>query len=315
MLGTEANVRLLRELARAGIPLGAGELARRAQLGRTSVYPALAALERSGIVEYVGAGATRQVRLRKAHPLATPIASLFRSETERNESLVAALRNLLGQFEKAVTSAWLADQLHGTDQGDPDTMTCYIVAEPRSLPSIVDRVEDNLTEIERAFQVHIEVVPLSRSEVMSRVPVESLDGALLLAGIPPMALVERSPAARAVRNLKVHGYHDAGSRRLALAVAAKVRHDPSIVRRIRANILTRMETASEQERRELKEWLRIVSTMSPAKLQRFLVDGSERAVRLRQSLPALGVLTPRERDRVLTAHSEDEVLAVVAPRR
>jgi hypothetical protein len=315
ILGTEANVRLLRELSLAGISLGAGELARRAQLTRTGVYPALTGLERMGIVEFVGAGSTRQVRLRKAHPFSGPIVHLFRSETQRIDSLVSALRDLLAKFEGAITSAWLKDHRQGSKHGEPDTMTCYIVADPRSLPSIVDRVEDNLGEIERAFQVHVEVVPLSRSEVPSRLPVESLEDVLLLAGIPPLALVDRLGGARTVRNLRVHGYHDDATRLLGLAIATKLRRDPSIVRRMRSNIQTRMKKASEQERRELKEWLRIISTMSRAKLQRFLVDPSERAVRLRQSLPALGLLTPREREDILAAQSEDEVRAAVASRR
>jgi predicted transcriptional regulator/uncharacterized protein YutE (UPF0331/DUF86 family) len=312
MLGTGANVRLLRVLALAEIPLGAGELARRARLGRTGVYPALTSLERVGLVEFVGAGATRQVRLREAHPLAAPIARLFHAEAQRIESLASALRELLAQFSEAVTSAWIKDGSHACSGGDPEMMTLYIVAETRALSSIVDRMEDQLANVERAFQVHIEVVALSRSEVQSRVPSIGLDDVLLLAGVPPNVFVERAGNARKIRNLSVHGYHDVGARNLALAVATKLRRDPSMVRRVRANLQARMEVASDQERRELKEWLRIISTMSPARLQRFLVDDSERAVRLRQSLPALGLLTPIEREEALLSNSDDEVISAMA---
>ena len=312
MLGTEANVRLLRVLALAEISLGAGELARRARLGRTGVYPALASLERVGLVEFVGAGATRQVRLRGAHPLAAPIASLFRAEAQRIESLVTALRELLAGFGEAVTSAWIKDGSHERRDGDPEMMTLYIVANTRALSSIVDRAEDQLANVERRFHVHIEAVALSRSEVQSRVPSKALDDVLLLAGVPPTVFVARTGNAQRIRNLSVHGYHDVGARNLALAVATKMRRDPSVVRRVRANIHARIEVASDQERRELKEWLRIISTMSPAKLQRFLVDDSERAVRLRQSLPALGLLTPMEREEALLSSSDEEVISAMA---
>lgn len=299
MLANEANVRLLRVLALAGIPLGAGELSHRAQLGRTGVYPALAKLESVGIIELVGAGSTRQVELRKAHPLASVLVALFQAEAQRVESLVSELRGVFANFTKGVTAAWLMDkQDQATMQGDADTMTCYVVADPRSLHRVIDLVEDHLTEIERVFQVHIDLVPLSRSEVSSRIRAESLDDVLLLAGVPPKGLLKQDTR-RSTRNQVMHGDHDARARLLAQAVAAKLRRDPSIVRRIRANIVARMEKASEPERRELKEWLRIISTMSPSKLQRFLVDDSERAVRLRQSLPALGLLTPAERDEIL----------------
>ncbi|MDB4874475.1 MAG: hypothetical protein JWM41_921 [Gemmatimonadetes bacterium] len=311
ILGTEANVRLLRTLTVAGTSLGAGELARRAELGRTGVYPVLAALERAGIIELVGAGSSRQVRLRKTHPLAAPIAALFRAEEARVDSLVSELRAVLADVGPAVTSAWLTEPPRGRQADDPDTLSCYIVADTRSLPKIVDHVEDRLTAIERAFQVHIEVIGLSRSEVPVRVAIESLDEALLLAGIPPTALVEDVSRVRSSRNLRMHRQHDTGARMLAVAIAAKIRRDPSIVRRARTHISARMDKASEQEGRELKEWLRILSTMPTAKLQQFLVSGSERAVRLRQSLPALGLLTSAERRAVVEADSEAEALAAL----
>jgi hypothetical protein len=307
MLGTEANVRLLRVLALAGTPLGAGELSHRAQLGRTGIYPALAGLESAGIIEFVGAGSTRQVELRMAHPLAPPIAALFQAEAERIESMVAELRRMFANVSKLVTSAWLENnQDRTTSQDDPDMMTCYVVGDPRSLHRVIDLIEDDLYEIERVFQVHFELVPLSRSEVSVRVRGESLDDVILLAGVPPNGLLDHENK-RAIRNQLMHGDHDTRTLLMAQAVAAKLRRDPSIVKRVRANIDARMSNASEQERRELKEWSRIVSTMSPSKLQRFLVDNTERAVRLRQSLPALGLLTAQEREEILAGHLESQM--------
>jgi hypothetical protein len=53
-------------------------------------------------------------------------------------------------------------------------------------------------------------------------------------------------------------------------------------------------------------------TMSPSRLQRFLTEPSERATRLRQTLPLLDVLSPAERDAVLASTSDDEVRAIVS---
>lgn len=314
VLGSRANVRLLRALTLAGTSLSAGELARRAELGRTSVYPALTELERTGIVEFVGVGATRQVRIRKAHPLAAPIGHLFQSEARRIDALVEALRDLLAKLDKALVSAWLKENLQSKPD-DQDTMIFYIVADVQSLTTIADQLEDYLVDIERTFQVHLEVVALTRSEVKSRIPKSSLEEVILLAGVPPIALLGMADDGRSLRNLRVHGYHDAGSRWLALALATKVRYDPSIRGRLSNEIRKRMTTVSDRERRELREWLRILSTMPPAKLQRFLVDDSERAVRLRQSLPALGLFTAKERDLILGARSEQEVIAAVSRAR
>jgi DNA-binding transcriptional ArsR family regulator len=85
ILGTQANVRLLRVLALRHHSLTAGELARSAVLGRTSIYPVLRQLERAGIVEFVGAGAQRLVQLRDQYPLSRILAA------KRNTSISGLL--------------------------------------------------------------------------------------------------------------------------------------------------------------------------------------------------------------------------------
>ena len=50
ILGTEANVRILRALAESTAPISAAELSRRAQLQRSSVHRALRTLAGLGIV-------------------------------------------------------------------------------------------------------------------------------------------------------------------------------------------------------------------------------------------------------------------------
>lgn len=301
ILGTEANVRLLRVLALVDTGLSAAELSKRSQLARTGIYPVLAKLEDVGIVEFAGAGSTRLFELRKAHPLATPLRTLFLREMERSKSLATALREIFAQSSKGVISAWLKDNQDRTNmQGDPDFMTCYVVGDPKALHHVVDFLEDHLTAIESDFQIHIEIVPLSRSEVSTRISAKSLDDVVLLAGVPPKGLLHSED--RKTRNQLMHADHDVSARLLAQAVGAKLRRDPSILRQIRENIIVRMDKASPQERRELKEWLRIISTMSPSKLQKFLIDDGERAVRLRQSLPMAGLLTTHEREKALHDH-------------
>ena len=68
--------------------------------------------------------------------------------------------------------------------------------------------------------------------------------------------------------------------------------------RARAFITSRLTKAAPGEQRELREWDRILRTMSTARLRRFLVDPGERATRLRQTLPFVGALTAEERARV-----------------
>jgi DNA-binding Lrp family transcriptional regulator len=319
ILGTEANVRLLRVLSLAGTSLTASELGQRAGLGRTSVYPRLSALEATGIIEYVGVGIQRQVRFRRDHPLGRAIESLFRSEASRLDALVDQLRSVFGSpSSRLVLSAWLdgtalTDRVTPEAQGNTDFMTCYVVADAKTLHGILEDVRSRLPKVEQRFEVNIDTVGMTRSEIGSRLTPAAFRDPVLLAGVPPLALLDDSEmkSARELRNRVVHEYHDDSAHRLAHAIALRLKQDPSRGRIARAHVQKRMRLASKQEQLELKEWLRLLS-LPPAILQRFLVDPSPRATRLRQSLPALGLLTPREREAVLQAQTEEEVKAIVA---
>lgn len=313
ILGTEANVRLLRVLANATTPVASGELARRAQLGRTTIYPALEALELKGIVEFVGAGARKQAQLRGDHPLARPLVELFAAEEGRVEGLVQSLRDLLQGLVTQPVSAWV-EGLGITEGHGSETVPLWVVAEPRAIASLTSALAAGAGPIERRHGVHLDIHGLTRSELeqQPRARLRALTNAILLAGVPPMALLRRE-AGRGRRGaaVKEHDEHDNRSRRLAVAIAAKLKWDPSLVRVARNHIEARSKQASARERQELAEWLRLLDTMSPGQLQRFLLGEDEKATRLRQSLPALNLLTPAERDAVLASATDQEARAAV----
>ena len=92
---------------------------------------------------------------------------------------------------------------------------------------------------------------------------------------------------------------------MATVVASKLSRDPTLIERARDYVKRRLEKASPAERRTHEEWDRILRTMSPARLQKFLVDPSERAKRLRQSLPFADALTAAERKHLLEADHDE----------
>lgn len=313
ILGAEANVRLLRVLVLARTAIAAGELATRADLNRTSVYPALRALEQAGIVAFVGTGAQRQVRLRTTHPLAPSLRALFRAETRRLEDLLAALRDVARTLQPAPTAVWIEGPVLSHEDRPGDPLVCFVLADPASLPALTDELSEKVIPVERAADVTIEIRGTTRSELLARTEEEAsrLREAILLAGVPPAAL--RPDTARSqARTLRSHEEHDVRARRLALAIATKLRRDPGLIRAAREQLRRRERIASARERRELQEWKRILMTMSPSRLQHFLTEPSERATRLRQTLPLLDVLSPAERDAVLASTSDDEVRAIVS---
>jgi len=88
----------------------------------------------------------------------------------------------------------------------------------------------------------------------------------------------------------------------------KLGADPGLAAIAADRVQRRAEAASAGERQELTEWARLLSTLSTAQLRRFLVEDSERATRLRQSLPALQLLSPTEREAVLQSESAQRSL-------
>lgn len=313
ILGTEANVRLLRILALHTGPFTAGELAKRAMLTRTSVYPALRVLEGEGIVEFIGVGSQKLVQLRERHPLSQPIRELFGAERERFTNLLGALRRLPAARRPGVVSMWIVEAPPGSESG---VLTLHVVARAEDLDHVVTALNTEVGEVERTFDVAVAVRGLGRSEVESVMPASSItqDAVHLVAGIPPASLLKgnrRTPRTR----LSTHQEHDARARRLAVAIAAKLKADPGLAAIAADRVRRRAKEASAGERQELAEWARLLSTLSPARLRAFLVEDSERATRLRQSLPALQLLSATEREAVLRSENDSDVLAAVGQRR
>lgn len=314
ILGSEAKVRLLRVLALQNASLAAGELAKRAMLGRTSIYPALRQLERSGVIEFIGTGGSKLLQMRESHPLSKTLRELFQAEARRFDALTVDMRGLLSSIPQIPISAWMDDRSHNVKS--PDTIDLYLVAQPEGLISLMDYLNDHLADIERKYDIHIEVHGITRSELESLQTTLSvnLDNVVLLCGVPPAALLPRTRTAAPGSAFVSHNEHDALSRRFAVAIATKIRRDPGLIAIAEDRVKSRAREVDPRERRELMEWSRILSTMSPSRLARFLLEDTERAVRLRQTLPAMSLLTPAERDAIVRSRTDAEVIAAVTQR-
>lgn len=311
ILGTEAAVRVLRVLALTQAPLAAGEVAKRAELGRTSIYPALRELESTDVVEYVGVGAQRHVQLRKRHPLSTQIRELFRAEGERYEELLSRLRKLVASAVVRPNAAWIDED--ATRRSHSQTLNIQFVASPQDVAAITDYLSGRVSPIEKAFDVPIAFTGFSLSEMEAQYSssISRLANVVLVDGVPPTALLARASGHKSRRSTRMHGDLDERAKKLALALTLKVRRDPDVVAKATTKIKKRMKQASMGEQRELAEWIRILETMSPARLRKFLLEDSERATRLRQTLPLGLLLTQAERDAVLRSTTEAEVAAAL----
>lgn len=305
ILATEANVRMLRVLTESRAPLNAAELARRTLLQRSSVHRALKALEATGLVVRVGAGARSQLQLSSDHPLAPAIGALFSAERGRLTAIVSGLKAAVATLRPPPTAAWLEGPVASGSDRPGNAVVLRLIDRAATLREATDALRAAVEELERRLDVTIEVRGSTPADVAALLPGEHdrLREAIPLLGVPPLGFLIESQPTRG-RRIRSHADMDARARAIAAAVADRIARNPSLVETARARIALRLSAASSGERKELEEWDRILRSTSIARLRRFLVDPGERATRLRQSMPFLDILTDEERDEALEAMNE-----------
>jgi hypothetical protein len=301
MLGAEANVRILRALAASDGPFSASEIARRTGLGLAGIAKSTAFLASTGIIESVGSGSRRPVRLRLEHPLAEAMRDLFRREREYFETLLARLRTTATKIAPAPLAIWIEGNVAAGEDRIGDPVIVGLLAPSVTVDRAREAMADALEPLDQELDVTLEVRAYSAAdlEAMTREESRQLVDVIPLLGPPPLTLSSRATAASPrVHGVRSHADADARGRALGMAIADRLATDPSLVSRARAYVTARLSAAAVGEQRELREWDRILRTMSVARLRKFLTDPGERATRLRQTLPFLGVLTSEERERL-----------------
>ncbi len=296
ILGTEANVRILRVLVSTNVPMSKAAVARRAALNASGVGRSIDELTDRGIVESLGTGSRRLYQVRREHPLASPLADLFAAELARFESIVDGLRSAVQLLKPPPRAAWIQGPVAaGSDEPD-DPVIVGILASARSIDQTVEQLRAGVTDLEGAYDVTIPVHGLTSADFFALPEAEraDLEETVPLLGPPPLALLSEASSDRAESRTKSHEDLDRRALVLARAVAARLSADPSLIERAQKFIARRLREASARERKEHEEWGRILRTMSLARLKRFLVDPSERATRLRQSLPFVDALSRKE---------------------
>jgi IclR-like helix-turn-helix domain-containing protein len=298
IFGTEANVRIMRALSSSPAPISAAELARQAQLQRSSVHRALKTLTDLGIVSPTGPAPHRQVSLAESSPLAQPIRALFTAEQSRYDKLFASLQRASTRVEPPPISVWVEGTVaRGVDRPGEAVIVCAL-GNARDIDHSAEALREALQSVERQLDVTIEV----RSRTLADLEAKSgnlenqLKDAIPVFGIPPMGLLKRYRGEWEKRNIRAHGDHDARSLTLGKRIADRLAHDPSLVARARARLHDRWSKASARERKELDEWRRILDTATPARLRKILSDPGERGTRLRQTLPFLGIVPEEDRN-------------------
>lgn len=282
LLGSEANIQVLRLLAEQSEPVTAPVAAQRTGLTPPGARKALKRLTESGFVVRVGGGRFEQYLLREQESLVPALRELFRAERLRQESLVQELRETLADVPE-ISLAWIPRMPARFSQ----PLEVLVVVGAQALGWIKQELRARLISLERRFDQTIELVVFTRADAP-----DFARAATLLVGLPP---VEGEVPLRRV----THSEREEREERMARAVAELLREDPSLTARATRHVDRLIREGQGSATDELLEWKQILEAYSSQRLIDFLVSTSSRARRLRQSSPFFAVLSADERDRVV----------------
>ncbi len=284
LFGTPANVRLMRVLAEEVIgPIGASEAAEMTGLTLAGARRALVKLAKTGFVQSVGGRRSQRYVLRESDPIINTIRDLFRNESKRYQVLRTQIREVLENLPE-IQAAWIDSP--PTQVGKP--LEIGILSDSRSLSYLGDQVRVRLAEMEREFDVIVEIRTFSRADA----PQAFLEGAELLAGYIDTGISSSD---------RTHGERDERAARFSSAIAEVLESDPSLIKRASRYLEFQLEDSHGSASHDLREWHDILTRYSVQRIKDFLVAETPRAKRLRQSSPFFAALNPEERDKVTAA--------------
>jgi predicted transcriptional regulator len=296
LLGTAAHVRLLRVLANeTDEPLTASDIAAHAGLTSRGTRKALKRLLQSGFVLRVGGGRRHQYELNRSEKLIKALLKLFQAEKNRYEALLDSIKKELEKQVPYPRSAWI--QKLPNEYGDP--MVIGVLQETKRLTNYIHRLRTQLHQVERNFDLTIEVNGYTKADV----PSLNADEVTLLYGIMPFPdKYRREMPAKPLTHKEKNQHMLELSRKLAEAIE----HDISLVRRAKEHVQRMLKKDHGSATKDITEWRYILESYSIRRLSRFLTSTSERANRLRQSSPFFAILSTGERNQLLNQLGEDD---------
>ena len=279
ILGTKSHVRILRVLEQTRESMAVRELARRAGEHLRAAQLAVGRLVEAGVVKRAGTGLQQQVRLNEQNPLTPALAHLFEAERTRFERLLNRLRSLAKEHAKSATAVWLREGV----AEDGAAIEFGLLAPSDKIDVLTDTVREAVSRVMSDEDVSIDVRGWTQPDldaIEGRTRSESGNLVMLQGTLPG------SPKGVAVgTKRRSHAAVDESLRDRATRVAAALERKPELVRRARDEVGKRLLTASPPEAKTLREWRQVLDGMSVPRLRRWLLGRTERATRLRQSMP------------------------------
>jgi len=296
LLGTEANVRLLRVMANeTDEPLTAPDAAERSGLTIPGTRKALKRLFQSGFVLRVGGGRKHQYQLNRSDKLVKAVLKLFQAEKNLYEGLLTSIKEEIEKLSPYPHSAWVRE--FPREYGDP--LVIGLLHETKHLSNYINRLRKALNQVEQKFDLTLEVSGYTKADV----PSYNADEVTLLYGIMPFP--DKNSRKTRAKPL-THKEKDQEMLELSRKLAEAIEHDFSLVRRAKEHLQRMLKKDHGSATQDIKEWRDILESYSIRRLSRFLTSTSERANRLRQSSPLFAILSIDERNQLLNQPGEDK---------
>ena len=171
-------------------------------------------------------------------------------------------------------------------------MMVGVLHETKHLSNYIQRMQKQLYQVERAFDLTIEVNGYTKADLpnLESDKVSPLYGVL---PFPDKYNREMYPTPL------THEERDQRMLEMSRKLAEAIEHDTSLVRRAKEHVQRMLKNDHGAATKDIEEWRDILESYSIRRLSRFLISTSERANRLRQSNPLLAILNPDERNRLL----------------
>ena len=289
IFGTQAHVRVIRVMAvEVEGPLTASDIAKRAGLTVPGAQKALGKLSRTGFISRVGGGRKHQYEIRRSDRLMQTAIELFRSEKNRYERLLSAIKNEIKNLTPPPHAAWIQAIPREVDE----PLILGLLHETLYLTKCANCLRTGLDGVEKDFDLTIELEGYTKADI----PDLELDGITILYGVVPNRPTG-SPQQQAKKNM-THRQKDDQLKLMCRRLADNIRQDASIVRRAKDHIKRLIKEDQGTAAGDLLEWRTILDSYSIQRLVRFVASSSERAKRLRQSNPFFAILNTEERSKL-----------------
>jgi len=166
LLGTEASVRVLRELALHGNELTTTMLAQRTGISDQSVRNVVSGLLSTGVLEIYGQGRAASYRLDVEHPIGRALLDLFHVERERMEAIRQAVVRVAEQMSPPPLAVWVFGSVaRREDRPDSDLDLLLVVEDDDTTERDAGTFRDLLEDLRREQQITVSVVPVSSMDL------------------------------------------------------------------------------------------------------------------------------------------------------